>query len=206
MSRKFIWIVLCLPVIALLGWFVAEQWLAWTAPVTPWARYPDLVAQPGGCEAANALRVYQAFRSNEISSPPMTAQQAASALETWITQQYPSGLFQVIHGPELIRGDFGGTELAWFSLAALASPPAPSRQGVVTFQNVQNGQPLTIIHIPSLTTTETCGGFAPQPRGLRARLRPYLPIILLVSYLGFIGTSALIWRWRNNKNPLSTKG
>jgi hypothetical protein len=200
MARKFIGIGLCLPVIALLGWFVVEQWPAWTVPISPWARYPDLVAQPGGCEAANTLRVYQASRSNETSSPPVTAQQAASALETWIAQQYPSGLFEVIHGPELIRGDFGGAKLklAWFSLVAHTSHAAPSRQGVIIFQNAENGQPLTIIHIASLSTTETCGGFAPQPRGLRARLRPYLPIILLVSYLGFIGTSALVWRWRNN--------
>jgi hypothetical protein len=197
MWQRIVWI----PIILLVGWFLYEQLPIWFAPQPPWTRYPDLVALPGGCEAANALRLYAAERG-ATDTTVLTAGNAQVAIETVLEQQYPDTAFTFALPPEPVRGSFGESSLAWFSLATFVRDDASAPSGAIVFLDAQSGAPLSVITVLGAGAEGAdgvCGSFAPQSRGLRAQLRPYLPLLALAGYAGIVTVGAGIVWWRGRK-------
>ncbi|MDX2137720.1 MAG: hypothetical protein SF123_06460 [Chloroflexota bacterium] len=197
MWRRIVWI----PIILLVGWFLVEQLPLWFAPQPPWTRYPDLVALPGGCEAANALRLYGAARGADETTA-LTADDAQTTTVALIEQQYPDERFTFALPPELVRGSFGDTALAWFGIAMFARDDTTAPAGAIVFLDAQSGAPLSVITVLGAGiegADGVCGAFAPRPQGLRAALRPYLPLLALAGYVGIVGMAAGIVWWRNKK-------
>jgi hypothetical protein len=197
MSKRTAALILALPALLLIGWLVAEQWPNWTARPAPWARYPDLVALPGGCAAANALRIHDAERVDDETGVPLNAQQATVLSESLIRVYYPDTPHTLVSAPQLVRGHFGtAPTLAWMSLLIQAATTNSVQTGAVVFISTSTGEALDIIYVIDMAVQPNCGGYAPQTPGLRARLRPYLPLLLLAGYGVVVGGSALLWRRR----------
>lgn len=187
LSRNAIIALLVLPILLLAGWFIAEQLPGWLAPPPPWVRYPDLVALPGGCEAALTLANAGATRTNNPAQNDATA----AAFDDVLEAQFPQVTAEILATPQSVRFSDGSD--GWFSLIALPREDGQGlTRGAVVLMN-RDGTLRDIIHLIGGDSThgERCGDFAPQPQGLRAQLRPYLPLLLLVGYLLLIGISAL---------------
>lgn len=192
MIRKLYWLLL--PALVLLGWFIIEQLPVWTAPQPAWVRYPDVVALPGGCAAANALQTYGAQRAISDQSA-LTQAEATERIAALMAAQYPDAAYNVVLPAELVGGMFGAETLAWWSVVGFSDTPLLPA-GASVFVSAQTGEPIAVITTigggaPGMDGV--CGNFTPQPRGLRAQLRPYLPLIGLAGYVGVVvvGTAVL---------------
>jgi hypothetical protein len=199
MWRRIIW----LPVILLVGWFLVEQLPGWFAPPPPWTRYPDLLALPGGCQAANALRLFAAARG-ATNATGMSAEQAQAATIVVLETQYPNARFTFALSPELVRGSFGDTALAWFSVATFERDDATAPASAIVFLDGQSGEPLSVITVLGAGAEGAdgvCGSFAPQPRGWSAVLRPYLPLLALAGYVSMVAIGAgVVWLRQKKAN------
>ncbi|MCL4246585.1 MAG: hypothetical protein KJ065_00390 [Anaerolineae bacterium] len=200
--KRWQWgLVLLLPILALVAWFVIEQAPQWSAPRPPWERYPDLVALPGGCEAANVLRVYAAERVSEALKTTVNAEQAQQLSDDLLRAQYPGQAYMFALPPELVRGTFGAGSTAWLSLVNFAPTAESLPQGAIVLIDANNGAAIDVTHVVGISNdATTCGEFAPQPRGWRARLRPFLPLILAGGYVALVGIGAIaleLRKWRH---------
>ena len=124
-------LLLALPVLVLVGWFVIEQFPAWTAPALPWLRYPDLVALPGGCEAANVLRIYDAERQPDASRESTDQARAREVSDRVLQAQYPGRDYTFVFAPEPVRGRFAEGSAPWLSLVTFAPETDALAQGAV---------------------------------------------------------------------------
>lgn len=194
--------LLLLPVLALVGWFAIEQLPAWTAPSLPWLRYPDLVALPGGCEAANVLRIYSAERQSDWVASDASDARAREVSEGLLQAQYPGQAYTFVLAPEPVRGRFAEGSTPWLSLVTFAPQDDLLAQGAVILADLNNGEAIDVIHVTGISSMAApCGEFAPQPQGMRAKLRPFLPLILAAGYVvvGGVGWVAVrIWNRRQN--------
>jgi hypothetical protein len=182
--------LLALPALLLIGWFVAEQLPAWLAPPPPWVRYPDLVALPGGCEAAVALANAGASRT-EKDTP---SDSIAASLEESMRAQLSQVDYELLATPQAVR--YEDEDEGWFSLLAFAQDDEQIlTRGAVVFMN-SDGSIRDIVYLigGDATRGTRCGDFAPQPRGLRAQLRPYLPLTALAGYAFVVGVGVVGWR------------
>jgi hypothetical protein len=198
LTRNTTAVLLVMPALLLIGWFVLEQLPGWLAPPPPWLRYPDLVALPGGCEAALALANAGVERTNSTPSDDTPA--------TVMDAQFPQMMTEVLAPPQGVRFGDGGE--GWFSLIAMPREDDQAlTRGAVVLLNL-DGTPRDIIHLIGGDSTrgERCGDFAPQPRGLRAQLRPYLPLIALGGYLGLIGVGVTGWHMFTRKRNTLRNG
>jgi hypothetical protein len=191
--RRWIWL---LPVLLCLGWLLWEQLPIWTAPQPPWQRYPELVAFPGGCAAANALRLYEAVRGAPPEGSAMTAAEAAARTQAALSDMLDGRAAEVLLPAELVRGAFAGEAYAWFAMARTL-PDEGRSSVVISFISAQTGEPITLLS--TLAEAQqgmegVCGSFTAQPRGMRALLRPYLPLIVLAGYLLLAGIGAFALR------------
>jgi hypothetical protein len=185
--------LLTMPALLLIAWFVIEQAPRWLAPPPPWQRYPDLVALPGGCQAALALANAGASRTNVAGDSNVRV-----VVENTVSAIFPGSVVSTLLLPEQIR--FGDGALGWVSLVAFEPPQRISRGALILLNS--DGTPRDIIATlgGDSTSDQLCGNFAPQPRGLRAQLRPYLPLIALVGYVGLVCVGAIGMRfWRRRR-------
>lgn len=193
--RPHIITLLALPALLLVGWFIVEQFPGWLAPPPPWERYPELVALPGGCEAALALANAGASRTDAV--PEGSA--ITASLDAWMRTQFPQTRYELLTNPQGVR--FGDGSAGWFSLIAFARDDEQSlTRGAIVFMT-NDGGTRDIIHLIGGDNTrgDRCGDFAPQPRGLRAQLRPYLPLIAVAVYLLFASAGYAGWRLSKRK-------
>ncbi len=180
-----------LPVFALIGWFLAEQLPVWLAPPPPWERYPDLIALPMGCEAALTLATTGASLT---SAPPSAAVDAVIAEQ--IETQFPESAYTLLVTPQGTR--YADGSAGWFALVNFTRDDGQSlARGAALFFGAE-GAVNEVIYLVGGDSArgERCGDFAPQPSGLRARLRPFLPLIALAGYLGVLGVLAVLSRTR----------
>ncbi|MCA9905759.1 MAG: hypothetical protein KC547_18010 [Anaerolineae bacterium] len=200
--KPWLWrLLLLLPILALVGWFIIEQAPQWNTPSPPWERYPDLAALPGGCEAANILRVYAAERVNEAPQTAVDAAQAQQLSDALLQAQYPEQEYTFVLPPELLRGKFGAGNTAWFSLVNFSRATDSLAQGATVLIDANSGTSIAVTHVIGIDTdSTTCGEFAPQPRGLRARLRPFLPLILVAGYVVLVGAGAVALGLRKQRH------
>ena len=180
-------VLLALPIVFLIGWFVYEQLPLWTAPQPAWARHPDIVALPGGCEAASTLQTYNAVRDASVTTS-LTQQQAATRIASVVIEQYPNAAFEVLLDAELVRGKFGDESVAWWSVVQFEGDSALSH-GAVIYISAATGEPIAVITTTGVEAQGmdgVCGSFTAQPRGMRAQLRPYLPLIAATGYVAVL--------------------
>jgi hypothetical protein len=196
-----------LPILGLLGWFVYEQLPVWTAPQPAWVRYPDLMALPNGCEAASALQMYGAAR-DVTAATTLTQEEATAQIAAVVDAQYPDQAYQTLLDAELVRGAFGDETSAWWSVVQFEGDSLLPR-GAAVFISAQTGEPLAVITTMGAGAQGmdgVCGSFTPQPRGLRAQLRPYLPLMVLAGYVGVVGIVAIGLRLRKKNETRRDEG
>ncbi|MBE0690271.1 MAG: hypothetical protein IH587_09150, partial [Anaerolineae bacterium] len=140
-------LLLVLPILALAVWFVFEQLPAWTAPGLPWLRYPDLVALPGGCEAANVLRVYEAERLTDSIPTTADVERARQVSEGLLQAQYPGQEYTFVLAPEPVRGNFAEGSAPWFSMVTFTQETDTLAQGAVALVDATTGEAIDLIHV-----------------------------------------------------------
>ncbi len=184
-------IVVLLPVLLFGGWFVIEQLPVWTAPPPPAERYPALTLLSAGCEAAHILARYDA--TADPQAPHMIGEeQAQRSAEAAIAEHVPGARARWSLLPQLMRADFD-EGAAWIGLIALDNETAGLARSALVAIGAQSGEPLVLVMINGISADAVgCGTYTPPPQGLRARLRPYLPLIALAGYVGLAAAAGVV--------------
>jgi hypothetical protein len=180
-------ILVALPALLALGWFAVEQFPVWLAPRPAWQRYPDIAALLGGCEIAQALDVAGAARITGDAAPGSAARAAADAL---LARHFPDRAFSYLITPEAVQ--FADGSRGSLSVVRLMQSERLESGAVVLLAG--DGTPKLLASFMGVEATgnRDCGSFAPVPAGLRARLRPYLP---LLAFGGYAAAVAIAIGW-----------
>ena len=106
------WIILlALPLVLLLGWFVVEQSPSWFSAVPAWLRPTSPDAVTGACEALAAVAAYGGSFDGDLPSLGLTAPDALAAAREAAATAYgenlpPSACDEVRRFPRPPRGLF----------------------------------------------------------------------------------------------------
>ena len=184
MSRRTLtFILLSLPALVLLGWFVFEQAPSWFPSAPRWLQVTSGEAVSGACEAMASVRAYSGRFVSEGGSS-VSADDARARTDEIVAQTYdlPTGDY-VEAQPSLVRATFPdvGERLAWLAVANLdAGGETRLGKASVVYLDAQTGEPLAVITAVAVTDArEACGG---PPISRRVLLRQYLPLLALVGY------------------------
>lgn len=203
-SRGWGWLLVLLPVLLPLGWFVYEQFPAWTFNPPEWLRVNDPAAVDGACAAVASVRTYNGrFVSGE---PPVSAAEAREQANTLVAAQHdlPPGDFVSQPGTALVRATFPPDQqnrLAWLHLAVIAPVGAddtePGKLALV-YIDAETGEPLAYSVVAAVRSPDVA--CPPPPVSRRALLRAYLPLVLAVGYVGLVGSGWVVLAWRRRRS------
>lgn len=191
MTRRFSLktIAISLPAFLLAGWFVLNLWTAWTTPDPQWLTLADDAHAAGVCEAVQSLRAYRAERIAAAGDGWLSAAEARKLAERALHRHAPD-FSAPIAGTALFRITLpdGAARPAWLALTALELEPTD--KAALVYIDAETGAPLALI--TSLNVGEPAAVCGYDPNG--ARIRLWLPLVLLAGYLLVIGAVALIRR------------
>ncbi len=192
------WIILlALPLVLLLGWFVVEQSPSWFSAVPAWLRPTSPDAVTGACEALAAVEAYGGSFDGDLPWLGLTAPDALAAAREAAANAYEESLPpSAFSQPVLVWATFpnAGNRIAWMTIATLAKPPDArfDRAGIL-FIDADNGELLALHTANSVTDAAAACGSGPVSR--RALVRQYLPLLLTAAYVGLVGVGLLLRRW-----------
>lgn len=190
LNQRIRWIILLsLPIIVLLGWFVTERAPGWMVTVPGWLRTVGADPALGACEALTAVDGYQGefinFYQPTVIRAPEAPAYARAGVEaaTGLTLESAASLSPAA----LVRATFpqAGERLAWLVIATLPKDAdARFDRVAVAFVDGDTGDLLAMNTAVSVTDARTaCGG---GPVGRRALVRQYLPLLVTAAYVGFL--------------------
>jgi hypothetical protein len=189
-------ILLSLPALVLLGWFIVEQAPNWFPAAPVWLRVTGDDAIPGACEAMASLRAFNGRFSSDTNAAGLTADDARATADEVVAQTYdlPPGRYTG-EAPALVRATFpdAGERLAWLAVADLdAGGAARLGKASIIYIDTVTGEALSVITAVSVTDARAaCGG---PPISRRVRVRQYLPLLALVGYvLIVLAGYAVVW-------------
>ncbi len=199
-------VLLLLPALALIGWYVVEQLPAWQIPAWIQPSNPD--AARGSCAALATMRTYGATFASD--STVLSAADSRAKADALVSQQTdrPPGSYADTRGPALVRATFPdvGQRLAWLNVAALddpkTDPNARLGKAAVIYLDAQTGDPLAFVVAAGVDDPlVACGG---GPVSRRELIRKYAPLIALAVYavLAALGLflALFLYRQRSEKD------
>jgi hypothetical protein len=182
--RSLTFILLSLPALVLLGWFIVEQSPIWFPAEPRWLQVTSGEAVPGACEALASLRAFGG-RFSPDTNAAVSANDARTAADEVVAQTYnlPAGRY-TREAPALVRATFRdvGERLAWLNVANLDSgSDARLGKASIVYIDAATGEALSLITAVSVTDARTACGRPPISR--RVLVRQYLPLLVLVGYV-----------------------
>ncbi len=187
-------VLLFLPALTLIGWYIYEQLPTWQIPA--WIQPGAGDAARGSCAALATMRTYGATFAGD--STAISAADARARAEALVSAQtdLPPGQYVDPRGPALVRAVFPGVgpTLAWLNVAALDDPrtDAAARLGkdAVIYLDAQTGDPLAFVVAAGVDDPLiACGG---GPVSRRELARKYAPLIALAGYIGLVTVGLLV--------------
>jgi hypothetical protein len=195
--RIYTTIVLALPLVLLLGWFVTEQAPRWLPTVPGWLRPASGEAATGACEALAAVEAYDGSFINFFQQSALHMDDARARARQHAEAAYGVTLPDdaSLSPATRVTATFPGVgeRLVWLAIATLPKAPDDRFDHVgVLFVDAETGDLLALNTATSVVDAATaCGG---GPVGRRALVRQYLPLLLAGAYVGVVGVGLLGWR------------
>lgn len=198
LNRLIAWIiVLTLPLVVLLGWFVTEQAPGWMMTVPGWLRPTGADPALGACEALAAVDGYQGEFVNFQHPTAVTAQDAPARAREQVAAHVDVSLDGAdVSQATLVRARFpgAGERLAWLVIVTLPREADTRFDRVaVAFVDADSGDLLALSSGVSVTDARTACGGGPVSR--RALVRQYLPLLLAGAYVVLVVGGVLVRRW-----------
>lgn len=198
-SRLIFWIILLsLPLIVLLGWFVTEQSPTWLSAVPGWLRPVSAAPFTGACEALASVNAYQGEFIRYATPTTLQAEDARSRAREIVQSGYdvlPPGEAS-LSPAVLVRGAFPGSggALAWLVVAVLPKEAdARFDRVAIVFVDAESGLVRALDTAVSVTdAAAACGG---GPVSRRALVRQYLPLLLAAGYALLVACGVLVRGW-----------
>ena len=198
-QRLITWIILLtLPLVVLLGWFVTEQSPSWFSAVPAWLRPTSTTPATGACEALASVNAYGGEFIRYATPTALTADDAVTRTREAVQANYGFTLEDdtSVSPPVLVRGTFpaSGERLAWLVIAVLPKEPdARFDRVAVVFIDAETGDLRALDTAVSVTDARAACGGGPVSR--RALVRQYLPLLLAAAYVALVTFGVLLRRW-----------
>ena len=198
-QRLIRWIILLsLPLVVLLGWFVTEQSPTWFSAVPAWLRPTGANPVTGACEALASVDAYGGEFIRYVTPTTLTADDALARTREVVQSSYDLTLADDagLSTPALVRGTFPGSgqQLAWLVVAVLPKDAdARFDRVAVVFIDAETGDLRALDTAVSVTDAATACGSGPVSR--RALVRQYLPLLIAAAYVALVTFVVLLRRW-----------